>query len=296
MDRPDASDPPDDSRSDDPRNVPDPNRVASDLARPTSLEELQHAFARMLSDQEGIGALSPTVESASSKDDPNDRRPVGTSQAEEDRGTFDADDSDVGDPDDEFADLDLSSLRDHADSERASSVSPRSILEAILFVGHPENAPLTNRLMAAIMRGVTPDEIDQLVEDLNRQYDEQERPFRIDGYGDGYRLVLRSEFESLRRQLLGGIRHARLSQEAIDVLAIVAYRQPVDRDTIDQLRERSSQAILRQLVARELIQIEPDPEVARRRLYRTTDRFLDLLQLDSLADLPHSEDLEWRPT
>ena len=124
---------------------------------------------------------------------------------------------------------------DDADSHQIQSsvasghTTPGNILEAMLFVGNEDSQPLTSQQVAEVMRGVEPREIDQLVQDLNRQYTEEDCPYRIDSVDDGYRMVLREEFSRLRDRFYGRIRRARLSQTAIDVLAIVAYNQPTAR-------------------------------------------------------------------
>jgi segregation and condensation protein B len=95
----------------------------------------------------------------------------------------------------------------------------------------------------------------------------------------------------LRDAFYGRIREARLSQPAIDVLAIVAYQQPVSQAEIDRLRGRPSATILSQLVRRDLLSVERLGGKAKP-AYRTTERFLDLFDLDDVSDLPRSQDLE----
>ena len=114
-------------------------------------------------------------------------------------------------------------------------VSPRTILEAMLFVGRSTNEPLTSTQVAAMMRGVRPQEIDSLVTELNAAYDEEGCPYGIVSTGSGYRLTLHEEYARLRDKFHGRVKEARLSQSAVDVLAIVAYRQPLTRDEIEQL-------------------------------------------------------------
>jgi len=169
-------------------------------------------------------------------------------------------------------------------------VSPRSILEAMLFVGHPDNAPLTSEKVASYMRGVRPQEIDELIVELNQRYDRDGHPYRIESVGAGYRMALREEFNSLRDKFYGRNKSARLSQAAIDVLAIVAYRQPLTRDEVDALRAKPSGTILTQLVRRRLLRMERPNEKPRTPRYLTTDRFLELYGLDTLRDLPKSPD------
>jgi segregation and condensation protein B len=178
---------------------------------------------------------------------------------------------------------------DHEDDD-ACEISPRTILEAMLFVGHPENQPLTSERVASYMRGVRPQEIDELVVELNRCYDDEGCPYRIESAGAGYRMVVRDEFHSLRDKFYGRLRAARLSQAAIDVLAIVAYKQPLTREEVDELRGKPSGTLLTQLVRRRLLRMERPHEKPRTPRYWTTDRFLDLFGLEDLRDLPQSPD------
>jgi segregation and condensation protein B len=168
-------------------------------------------------------------------------------------------------------------------------LGPRSIAEAILFVGHPENQPLSSRLIAALMRGVSPDEVDRLIQELNAEYAAQQAPYEIAVVSGGYALQLRSEFDRLRNKLYGRVREARLSQAAIEVLALVAYNQPVGRERIDQLRGKPSAPLLSHLVRRDLLSVERAGGKSRALLYRTTERFLDVFGLDSLHDLPQAD-------
>jgi segregation and condensation protein B len=177
-------------------------------------------------------------------------------------------------------------------SDAACELSPQSILEAMLFVGHPQNEPLTARQVSSLMRGVLPEEIDELVRELNDQYETESAPYRVASEGAGYRLVLRDEFSTLREQFYGRVKEAKLSQSVIDTLAIVAYHQPVGLKEIDQLRGKPSGGILSQLVRRQLVKVERSPDKPRDIRYRTTSRFLDLFSLESLEDLPHSQEVE----
>jgi segregation and condensation protein B len=179
-----------------------------------------------------------------------------------------------------------------ASDEAAGQITPRSILEAILFVGHPAGEPLTSERIASLMRGVRPSEIDDLVGELNEEYAAAGAPYSIISCGPGYQMALRDEFAPLRDAFYGRIREARLSQAAIDVLAIVAYHQPVTADDIDRLRGKASGSILSQLVRRDLLALRRPADRKAKAEYRTTARFLDLFGLDRLEELPHSQDIE----
>ena len=177
-----------------------------------------------------------------------------------------------------------------AETDDPCPINPRTILEAMLFVGNRENRPLSPRRAAELMRDVEVDEVPSLVDELNRHYATAGAPYHIVGEGDGYRLGLRREFHPLRNRFYGRVREARLSQAAIDVLALVAYQQPLTGDKIGRLRGKPSSHVLAHLVRRGLLRIErPDPK-RRTPHYFTTDRFLRLFNLHSLDDLPRSEE------
>ena len=171
-------------------------------------------------------------------------------------------------------------------------ITPRSILEATLFVGHPTGEPLTSERIAALMRGVRPAEIDDLVRELNEQYEAAGAPYAILSVGTGYQMAVRPEFASLRDHFYGRIKEARLSQQAIDILAIVAYQQPITAEQIDRLRGKPSGALLSQLVRRDLLRIDRPAEKKAKPNYLTTERFLDLFDLESLEGLPQSQEIE----
>ena len=176
--------------------------------------------------------------------------------------------------------------------EAACDITPRSILEAMLFVGHPTGEPLTSERIAALMRGVRPAEIDDLVRQLNEEYAAEDAPYAILSAGPGYQLALQPEFGPLRDHFYGRLREARLSQAAVDCLAIIAYHQPIAADQIDRLRGKPSGHILSQLVRRDLLRIDRPADTRAKPTYATTERFLDLFGLENLQELPRSQEIE----
>ncbi len=177
-------------------------------------------------------------------------------------------------------------------SDEDCEVTPRSIFEAMLFVGDPDNQALTSEQVASLMRGVRPHEIDDLVGELNAEYERLGCPYWIVSQGGGYRLTLREAYAGLREKFYRRVREARLSQAAVDVLAIVAYRQPLNREQVDKLRGRPSGGILAQLVRRQLLRLERPADAPRRPTYCTTDRFLKLFGLASLSELPQTQEID----
>ena len=98
----------------------------------------------------------------------------------------------------------------------------------------------------------------------------------------------------MREKFYGRVRQVRLSQAAVDVLSLVAYHEPISRDEVNRLRGKGSNALLTQLVRRQLLRLERSEGATQEPHYRTTRRFLDLFGLTSLADLPTAADLEQR--
>ena len=177
------------------------------------------------------------------------------------------------------------------DDDADCELSPKSILEAMLFVGAPDpSEPLTTRKIASWIRGVSPKEVTQLAKELQAEYEETGSAFRLERERNQLRLVLADEYDAILDSFYGETRKAKLSQQAIDVLAIVAYKQPIPRDIVNELRSRDCGSILNQLVKRNLISWELEEEKSKTKVYRTTDRFLDLFGLESIEDLPQSED------
>lgn len=180
-----------------------------------------------------------------------------------------------------------------ADETAASEVlSPRMIVEGLLFVGDSEGRPLSNRQLAANIRDVSPKEVDILIAELNACYQEAGAPYEIVSEGAGYRLRLRPEFEPIRQRFLGRVREAKLTPQVIEVLSVVAYRQPITADEIGQLRGARSHALLAQLVRRGLLRLDRTADNPRKPAYRTTERFNLLFGVESPRDLPSSEDLD----
>ncbi len=171
-------------------------------------------------------------------------------------------------------------------------INPKSILEAMLFVGGRSGEPLSSERVAGFMRGVRTVEIDDLVRELNDFYTAANCPYTIRSEGAGYRLVLREEHSPVRRQFLGKVRQTQLSLAAIEVLAIVAYNEPITADKIGALRASPPGHLLTNLVGKQLLRMERVPG-QRSANYHTTPKFLELFGLKSLADLPRGENGEF---
>ena len=176
-----------------------------------------------------------------------------------------------------------------AADESAAPPPLRRIIEAMLFVG---GAALTAQRAAEAVRGLTAEQFREILDGLNRDYRRQGRPYRIQVREHGCELVLQPRFRGVLDRLYGTTREARLSPAALDVLALVAYRQPISKQEVETLRGADSAGALRQLVRLGLIVVRRGEAGQRDVTYSTTARFLSLFQLRSLDDLPRTQDLQ----
>jgi segregation and condensation protein B len=163
------------------------------------------------------------------------------------------------------------------------------IIEALLFVGGP---PLTAIRASEAVRGLTPEQLRQTIDTLNQAYRQQCRPYRVVPREQGFELALLPRYRGVFDRLYGSAREARLSPAALDVLALVTYRQPVTRLEVESLRGIDSGGPLRQLVRLGLIAVQRGEAGQREVVYSTTPRFLKLFGLSSLEDLPRTLDLQ----
>src|SRR5258708_21496304 len=174
----------------------------------------------------------------------------------------------------------------------ASSAPPplMRIVEALLFVG---GELLSAERACNAIRGLTVDEFDSAIAQLNHAYRQENRPCIIEARGQGFVLTLKPRFQSIQEMLFGAVRQARLTAVALDVMALVAYRQPATKEEIDSLRGVGSGYGLRQLVKRGLVSVVQRGDAMQREVaYGTTQRFLELFNLKNLEELPRTQDLQ----
>lgn len=181
---------------------------------------------------------------------------------------------------------------EEVDDDAACPISPESIIEAILFVGSPKDVKLTSRKIAAVLRDVSPKEVTKIVKQINSRYESENAAYRIASNKGSLTMVLDESLVEFQQEFYGRNKQVKLSQAAIDVMAVVAYNQPLTRDQVEKIRAKPSGAILAQLVRRNLLYIIPDEgATSKTRCYATTDKFLDFFNLEEIADLPQSHEV-----
>ena len=164
----------------------------------------------------------------------------------------------------------------------------RRIVEAAILAS-PE--PIAPTAIAEFVPRCNPSQVRALVKELNEEYVQQRRAFEIWEVAGGFQFRSLPEFAPYLKQIQK-TRPLRLSQAALETLSIVAYRQPVTRAEVEQVRGVDAGAVLRSLLERQLVRIAGHREVPGRPIvYATTRRFLEVFGLAKLGDLPALRDL-----
>lgn len=162
-------------------------------------------------------------------------------------------------------------------------------LEAALFVA---DRPYPGGRLAKAAQLSGPREVDRLVGQLNADYESARSAMRIEKLASGYRMLTRPQLAFYLDQFAMRPDEVNLSPAALETVTVVAYRQPATRAEVEAVRGVASLELLKQLMDRGLVRIVgEDDSLGRPFLYGTTATFLDLFDLESLADLPEYETL-----
>lgn len=163
-------------------------------------------------------------------------------------------------------------------------------IEALLF---SSDEPISLRRFSSLLGVPSTRILKEGIESLNGFYREHARSFEIVEVAGGYQITTLPEFAGTVTKLLGSKRKARLSKPALETLAIIAYKQPISRLDIEQIRGVNCDGVLSTLMDRELIEVAGRGEgLGKPYLYATTKKFLEYLGLKDHRDLPSMEELE----
>ena len=161
-----------------------------------------------------------------------------------------------------------------------SNVELERSIEAILMV---VDEPVSELTLAQVLE-VTVDQIVEALSGLSESY--SERGFELKAISGGWRFYSRPEYSSaVERFVLDG-QQSRLTQAALETLAVIAYRQPVSRARVSAIRGVNVEAVMKTLVTRGLVEESGVEAESGAILYSTTSYFLERLGLNTLADLP----------
>jgi len=160
----------------------------------------------------------------------------------------------------------------------------RGIVESLLFVS-PE--PLSVQRLVAIMGDVTKADVAQALRGLGEELEQEGRGVRLVEIAGGFRLVTKQEYATWIKRLDKTKSAAKLSRSALESLAIIAYKQPIVRSEIEEIRGVETSGVVRTLLERKLVRIVGRKEVPGRPImYGTTKFFLEHFGLNDLTQLP----------
>lgn len=158
------------------------------------------------------------------------------------------------------------------------------VLEGLLFVQGDEGITLDS--ICDILE-IDMDTAKELLLKLKEDYEKENRGLRIRFLGNAFKLTTKEEHKAYYQKLILNEDNHSLSPASLEVLAVVAYNEPITRAEIDELRGVSCDYVLRKLMAKGLLKTDGKSTLpGRPNLYRTTHEFLDYFGLASLDDLP----------
>lgn len=167
--------------------------------------------------------------------------------------------------------------------EHTHTVKMASIAEAVLFAC---GEAVPSERIAEVL-GIDVRELPDIMECLNKRYEEAGSGLRAKPLGKSWQLCTEKEFAPYIRAAMENKKSAPLSNAAMEVLTIVAYNQPVTKSFIEHVRGIDSSSVVNTLVERELLEEAGRLEIPGRPIaYRTTENFLRCFELSSLGDLP----------
>ena len=168
-------------------------------------------------------------------------------------------------------------------------MNKRGVLEGLLFVVGDEGVSLEDICKTLEIKE---DEAKELLTELKSEYESDDHGLKISFLGNVFKLTTKKEHKEYYQKLIT-TKEEVLSQSQLEVLAIIAYNEPITRIEIDNIRGISSAYIVKKLLSKDLIKVVGKSDLpGRPNLYRTTREFLDCFGLSSLNDLPDMINVE----
>jgi len=172
-----------------------------------------------------------------------------------------------------------------------------NVVEALIF---SSDEPIKTTEIIKVIKGIDGDEIqiseeeiETIVENLNQMYSENNLSFRIVKIAEGLAFATKPEFAKYVGYLSSEKSKRKLSQQALETLAIIAYKQPITKPELEQIRGVNVDYIISTLIEKNLITIVGRAEtIGRPLLYGTTPEFLKYFGLNKLSDLPKPREIE----
>lgn len=172
-----------------------------------------------------------------------------------------------------------------------------SVIEALIF---SSDDPITSQEIIKAIKGIdgddsqiSNDEVDNAVDELNKRYEELGISFCIQKIAHGFLFSTKPDYSKYVGYLSSEKSKRRLSQAALETLAIIAYKQPLTKPELETIRGVNADYIITTLLEKNLITISGRAEtIGRPLLYNTTDEFLKYFGLHKITDLPKPREIE----
>jgi len=170
----------------------------------------------------------------------------------------------------------------------------RRHVEALIFCSPSpiSDNEITKCLIDAFESEISLEDVHKVLGELEAQYNKDHYSFHIIQSGGGYQFLSKAEYHSTIEVLLKQQSKKRLSKASLETLSIIAYKQPVTKGAIEQIRGVNCDYAVQKLLEKELVEIKGKSEsVGRPLLYGTSQKFMDYFSINSLNDLPRLKDL-----
>ncbi len=171
-----------------------------------------------------------------------------------------------------------------------------SVVEALIFAS---SDPLSAQKIVDLLNeneeelNIQLPHIEQVVQELNHRYDSNDLAFRIEKLGGGYLFVTQSRFHPWLQLSQHEALNRRLSQSSLETLAIIAYKQPLTKPDIDEIRGVDSGYVIRQLLEKTLIRVAGRASTpGKPLLYKTTESFLSHFGINDVNELPRPREID----
>lgn len=172
----------------------------------------------------------------------------------------------------------------------AKDLTTAQIVEAVMLCSR---TPMTPKKIALAIKDITETEITEAIEELNTFYLKNKRSFRIQEIGGGYQIRTDPIFEPWLREVYVKQKVETLTPASTETMAIVAYKQPITKVEVDNIRGVDCSGHIRNLMEKDLVQINgKSAEIGNPNLYGTTKKFLETYGLKEIDDLPSIEDIK----
>ncbi|MFQ5824600.1 MAG: SMC-Scp complex subunit ScpB [bacterium] len=166
----------------------------------------------------------------------------------------------------------------------------KRIVEALIFAS---DIPIAESKIANYIEGLSTKQVIKIVEELNQEYLKNHRAFYITKVAGGFQFNSRKDFAPWIKKLFKGRAKPKLSQAALESLAIIAFKQPISRVEVDSIRGVHSVGVIKNLLERNLISIAGRADtVGKPLLYSTTGEFLRYFGINDISELPKPKEIE----